>query len=162
MLVNIDFNILPPEIITNVLSFYTLSGSQEVTTNMCVDMVHHANDSPYPTTNTPLLTTHFVLIVCGALRHQYLCDDDSDRKEYNCAFDVAYTLDQFSWKQRRKAMILALRRQKPLTNALDGLYLPCAVCKLRVLWDESCAESLRFHTPVLGESRRGVPSPTMV
>ena len=41
---------------------------------------------------------------------------------------MAFTSDQFSWKQWRKATILALRRKKLLTNALDGLYLLCADC----------------------------------
>ena len=31
-------------------------------------------------------------------------------------------------KQLRNAAVVALGRQKPLTNALDGLYLPCVEC----------------------------------
>ena len=62
-----------------------------------------------PTTNTlPLpLTTHHTLIVCGVLRRVCLCDDDRDAKEDDC-------------DELRNAMILVLRRQKPLTKALDG------------------------------------------
>ena len=84
---------------------------------------HHDN----PTTNTSPLTTHLALNVCGALRHQCSFDDDKDGKEDDCAPDAVFTSDQFSWKQWRKATILALKRQKPLTNALDGMYLPLKV-----------------------------------
>ena len=49
-------------------------------------------------------------------------------------------------------MILALKRQKPLTNALDGLYLPCADGMLEVHWVEGRADKLRWHTSMRGES----------
>ena len=101
-----------------------------------------AIDYPYLTTNTPKLTTHHTLIVCGALRHVCPCDDDMDAKEDDCDSDVSIS-DQFSWKQLRNATILVLRRQKPSTNALDGLYLPCVDCMLEARWVEGCAESLR-------------------
>ena len=40
-------------------------------------------------------------------------------------------------------IVLALKRQKLLNNALDGLYLPCAD---RMLWVEGHADTLRCHT----------------
>ena len=65
-------------------------------------------DYPYPTTNTPLLTTHHALIVCEAVHCVCPCDDDRDAKEDDCE-DVS-TSDQFSRKQLRNATILVLRR----------------------------------------------------
>ena len=56
-----------------------------------------AIDYPYPTTNTPPLTTHHALNVCGALHHVYSCDDDRDAKEDDCDSDVSKP-DQFSRK----------------------------------------------------------------
>ena len=50
------------------------------------------------------------------------CDDDRDAKEDDC--ENVSTSDQFIWKQLHNATIVVLRRQKLLTNALDGLYLP--------------------------------------
>ena len=82
-------------------------------------------DYPYPTTNSPPLTTHHALIVCGALRRVFPCDDDRDAKEDDCNPDAS-TTDQFRRKQLRNATILVLRRQKPSTNVLDGLHLLCA------------------------------------
>ena len=111
---------------------------------------------PYPTANTPPLTTHCALIVCEALRCVCLCDDDRDAKEDDCDSDVS-TSDQFSSKQLRKAMISVLRRHKPLTNALDGLYLPCVDLMLEAHWVEGCAESLPRRTCVWWISRRGLP-----
>ena len=48
-----------------------------------------------------------------------------DAKEDDC--EGVSTSDQFSSKQLRNATKVVLRRQKPLTNALDGLYLPCVI-----------------------------------
>ena len=76
-----------------------------------------AIDYPYPTTNTPPLTTHHTLIVCGVLRCVCPCDDDRDAKEDDCDSDVS-TSDQFSWKHLRTATILVLIRQKPSTNVM--------------------------------------------
>ena len=56
--------------------------------------------------------------------------------------------DQFSQKQLLNATILVLRRQKLLTNALDGLYLPCADHMLEACWVECCPVSLSRHTCV--------------
>ena len=68
------------------------------------------------------------------------CDDDMDAKEDDCK-DVSIS-DQFSRKQLRNAQIVVLRRQKPSTNALDGLYLPWVDRMLEAHWVEGCAESL--------------------
>ena len=98
-------------------------------------------DYPYPTTHTPPLTTYHALIVCGAARRVCPCDDDMDAKEDDCDSDGS-TSDQFSRKQLRNATILVMRRQKLLTNALDGLNLPCVECMLGARWVEGCAVSL--------------------
>ena len=74
-------------------------------------------------------------------------DDDRDAKEDDCDSDVL-TLDQFSWKQLRNATIVVLRRQKPLTNVLDGLYLLCVDRMLEARWVEGCDESLPRRTCV--------------
>ena len=105
-----------------------------------------AIDYPYPTTNTPPLTTHHALIVCEAVRCVCPCDDDRDAKEDDC--DDVSTSDQFSRKQLRNATILVLRRQKPSTNALDGLYLPWMDRMLEARWVKGCAEGLPRRTCV--------------
>ena len=64
----------------------------------------------------------------------------------------------FQWYLRCRL----LRRQKPSTNALDGLYLPCVDRMLEARWVEGCDESLPRRTGVRRKSRRGFPSPTMV
>ena len=74
------------------------------------------------------------------------CDDDRDAKEYGCE-DVS-TSNQFSWKQLRKEMILVLRRQKPSTNALDGLHLLCVDRMLEDRRVEGCDVSLLRGTCV--------------
>ena len=79
---------------------------------------------PYPITNTPPLTTHHALIVCKVVHGVCPCDNDRDAKDNDCDSDVL-TSDQFSRKLLWNATILVLRRQKPSTNALDGLYLLC-------------------------------------
>ena len=96
---------------------------------------------PYPTANTPPLTTHHALIVCGALFCVCPCDDDRDANKDDCDPDVSPS-DQFSWKLLWNATILVLRRQKPLTNALDWLYLQCVDYMLEACWVESCDVSL--------------------
>ena len=97
-------------------------------------------------TITPLLTTHHTLLVCEAVHHMCPCDDNRDAKEDAC--DDVPTSDQFSRKQLWNATIEVLRRQKPLTNALDGLYLPCVDCMLEARWVEGCAVSMPRHTCV--------------
>ena len=101
-----------------------------------------AIDYPYPTTNTPSLTIHHTLIVCEAVRRVCPWDDERDAKEN----DWSDASDQFSRKQLRNATILVLRRQKPSTNALDGLYLLCVDRMLEACWVEGCAVSLSRHT----------------
>ena len=115
-----------------------------------------AIDYPYPTTNTPPLTTHHALIVCEAVHRVCPCDDDRDAKEDDCDSDVSMS-DQFSRKQLRNATIVVLRRQKPSTNTLDGLYLPCVDHMLEACWAEGCDESLPRHTCVWQKSRWGLP-----
>ena len=68
------------------------------------------------------------------------CDDDRDAKDDDC--DDVSTSDQFSRKELRNATILVLRRQKPSTNAMGGLHLPCVNRMLEARWVEGCAESL--------------------
>ena len=63
-----------------------------------------------------------------------------DAKEDDCE-DVP-TSDQFSRNQLRNATIVVLRRQKPSTNALDGLYLLWMDRMLEARWVECCDESL--------------------
>ena len=83
------------------------------------------------------------MFVVHCITSAYPCDDDRDGKEDDYTLDVAYMSDHFSWKQWT---ILALKRQKLLTIALDGLYLICADHKLQVRWDEGRADTLRWHT----------------
>ena len=53
---------------------------------------HQAIDYLYTTTNTPPLTSHHALNMCGALRRVCPCDDDKDAKEDDCD-DVFITPD---------------------------------------------------------------------
>ena len=69
------------------------------------------------------------------------CDDNRDAKEDDSDSDVSMS-DQISSKQLQNATIVVLRRQKPSTNALDGLYLPCVDHMLEARWVEACDESL--------------------
>ena len=94
--------------------------------------------NPYQTTNTPPLTTHHALIVCGALRRVCPCDDDRDAKEDD-RDDVFVASEQFSRKQLRNATTLVLRRQKPSINMP---WMDC-ICRVRIVetrWVEGCAE----------------------
>ena len=74
------------------------------------------------------------------------CDDDTDAKEGDCE-DVS-TSDKFSWKRLWNATIVVLRRQKPSTDALDGLYLPFVDCMLEARWVEGCDDSVPGHSCV--------------
>ena len=100
-------------------------------------------DYPYPTTNTPPLTTHHALVVSEALRCVCPFGDDRDAKEND--WDDVSMSDKFSRKQLWNVAIVVLRRQKPSTNALDGLYLPCVDSMLEACWVEGCDESLSRH-----------------
>ena len=106
-----------------------------------------ATDYPNPTTTTPPLTTHHALIVCVALRRICPCDDDRDAKEDVCN-DAFLTSNQFSRKRLQNATIFMLRRQKPSTNALNGLYLLCVDRMLEACWVEGCAVLLPRGTCV--------------
>ena len=69
--------------------------------NLCYGFITtdpQAIDYPYPTTNTPPLTTHHALIICGSLRRVCPCDDYRDAKEDDCDPNVFVMLDQFSKK----------------------------------------------------------------
>ena len=84
-----------------------------------------AIDYPYPTANTPPLTTQRALIVCGALRCVRPCDDDRDAKEDDCD-DVFVKSYQFSRKQLRYAMILVLWETWALLSEDRNRLLRCA------------------------------------
>ena len=60
--------------------------------------------------------------VCETLRRPSLCEA-RDVKDEDKLVHLAYGL--FSGKQLPAVMCLELRKQKPLSNALDGLYLLC-------------------------------------
>ena len=77
-------------------------------------------DGPYPTTTSLSPTTPLALNVCEALRRPSLCEA-KDVKEEDELMHFAYGL--FSEKQLPAVMCLELRKQKPFSNALDGLYL---------------------------------------
>ena len=89
-------------------------------------------DVPYLTTNSPPPPTiHLALNVCEALRRPSLCEA-RDVKDKDKLVHLAFGL--FSGKQLRAVMCLELRKQKPLSNALDGSYLLCEEHMLRTQW----------------------------
>ena len=115
-----------------------------------------AINCPYPTTNTPSLTIHHTLIVCEAVHCVCPWNDERDAKENN----LSDGSDQFSQKQLWNAMILVLWRQKPLTNAQDGLYLPCVDRMLEACWVEGVlCHCWGVHVSD-GKVAGGSPSPT--
>ena len=73
-------------------------------------------------------TTHIAHNGCEALRRPSLCEA-RDVKEEDKLVLFAYGL--FSGKQLPAVVCLELRKQKPLSNALDGLYLLCEEHMLR-------------------------------
>ena len=78
-------------------------------------------NGPYLTTNSPPPpTTHLALNVCEALHRPSLCEV-RDAKDEDKLAHLAYGL--FSRKHLPAVMCLELRKQKPLYDALDGLYL---------------------------------------
>ena len=86
-------------------------------------------DVPYPTTKSPLPpTTHLALNVCEALRRPSLCEARDVKDEDKL---VNLTFGLFSGKQLPAVMCLELRKQKPLSNALDGSYLLCEEHRLK-------------------------------
>ena len=76
------------------------------------------------------------------------CNDNRDAKKEGDCNDMFVASDQYSRKELRNATILVLRRQKPSTNALNGLYLLCMDCMLDACLVEGCAESLPRRTCV--------------
>ena len=114
-------------------------------------------DYPYPTTNTPPLTTHppsLFVVHCVACVHVMMIGMQRKMigtlkfpRQTNLAGN-SYTI----------ATILVLRRQKPLTNALDGLYLLCMNRILEARWVGGCGVSLPRRTCVWWKSRQELPS----
>ena len=105
-------------------------------------LVRTVFDVPYPTTKSPLPlppTTHLALNVCEALRRPSLCEA-GDVKDEDKLVHLAFGL--FSGKQLRAVMCLELRKQKPLSNALDGSYLLCEEHMLRTQWKGGYAGTL--------------------
>ena len=96
------------------------------------------------------MTIHHALIVCKAVHRVCPWDDEMDAKENEWS-DVS--------DQSRNVTILVLRRQKPLTIALDGLYFPCVYCMLEARWVEGCGQGVHVSD---GKVARGFPLPTMV
>ena len=94
----------------------------------------------------------------GELHRQCPCDDDGGVREDHCSPDVVFTSDQFSRKQLRNAAILALKTQKPSTNALNGLHLPCVDRMLEALgWRLCWVVIAEAYTCVWRKSRRELP-----
>ena len=122
----------------------------------------HPTAHTYSTSNTPPLTTHLALNVCEALRGQCPCDEYRDETRNDWFFHVctSYTSDQFRRKQLHRAT--TVRRQRPWTNALGGLYLPCLNRMLGCRWVDGRAVALRWYTSEWGKSRRRLSSPEMV
>lgn len=77
------------------------------------------------------LGSHLALYFFEALRRPSLCEA-GDVKDEDKLMHLAFGL--FSGKQLRAVMCLELRKQKPLSNALDGLYLLCEEHMLRTQW----------------------------
>ena len=80
-------------------------------------------DGPYPTTNSPPLTTHLALNVCEAYRRSSLCEARDVKYE---DMQVSRTPGLFSGKQLTAVMCLELKKKKPLSDALDRL---CSLCE---------------------------------
>ena len=126
--------------------------------------MHHTAAHPtahtYSTSNISPLTTHLALNVCEALRRQCPCDEYRDAKGRDCVFDLAFAAsDQFSRKQLHRATTCFLRRQRPWTNALGGLCLPCLNRMLGCRWVDGRDEALRWYTSEWRKSRRRLSSP---
>ena len=131
------------------------------TTNMHHTAVHPTAHT-YSTSNTPPLTTHLALNVFGTLRGQCPCDEDRDetRNDWFChvCTYISYTSDRFCQKTLHRAT--TVRRQRPWTNALGGLHMPCLNRMLGGRWVDGRDEALRWYTSEWGKSRRRLSSPT--
>ena len=126
-------------------------------TTMTMTTILPTIDGPYPTTNSPPPTTHLALNVCEALRQPSLCEA-RDVKEEDELVLFAYSL--FSGKQLPAVMCRELRKQKLLSNALDGL---CLLCKEHMLWTQwkgSQVGKQSRQASSLSESGRGLVTPT--
>ena len=118
----------------------------DVLTNSMSPTAAHPTAHTYSTSNTPPLTTHLALNVCEALRGQCPCDEYRDETRNDWFFHVctSYTSDQFRRKQLHRAT--TVRRQRPWTNALGGLHLPCLNRMLGCRWVDGRAVALRWYT----------------
>ena len=130
-----------------VVVSFTFSDFGCSTTNMHHTAVHPTAHT-YSTSNTPPPTAHLALNVCEALRGQCPCDGDRDatRNDWFChvCTYISYTSDRFSRKTLHRAT--TVRRQRPWTNALGGLYLPCLNRMLGCRWVDGRDEVLRRYT----------------
>ena len=96
-------------------------------------------DGLHPTTNSPPPTTHLALNACEALRCPSLCEA---RDLKNDDRQVPWVSGLFSGKQLRATVCLELRKQKPLSDALDALRLLCGEHMLRTQWEGGHAGTL--------------------
>ena len=96
-------------------------------------------DVSYPATNSPPSTTHLALNVCEAL-HCPSLRKGRDVKDKDRRMSQIYNF--FSGKQLTSVMWLELRKQKPLSDALDGLYLLCKEHMLQTQRDRGHAGTL--------------------
>ena len=115
-------------------------------------MHHHTAAHPtahtYSTSTTPPLTTHLALNVCEALCGQCPCDEDRDETRNDWSLCYVRTCctseDQFSRNTLHRAT--TVRRQRPWTIALGGLYSPCLNRMLGRRGVDSRDEALRWYT----------------
>ena len=100
----------------------------------------------YSNSTTPPLTTHLALNVLMALRGQCPCDEYRDDKgrDWICYVRTSYTSDQCRRKPLHRAT--TVRKQRPWTNVLGGLYLPYLNRLLGCRWVDGCDEALRWYT----------------
>ena len=110
-------------------------------------------DEPYRTTYSPPPTTRLALNAFSVLRRPSLCESmdlkDEDRQ-------VPWTPGLFSGKQLIAAMCLELRKQKPLSDALDGSCLLCEEHMQQAWWEGGHAGSLWRQASSWSESRQGL------
>ena len=122
---------------------------------MSTTSMHHTAAHPtvhtYSNSTTPPLTTHLALNVLMALRGQYPCDEyrDDKRSDWICYVRTSYTSDQYRRKTLHRAT--TVRKQRPWTNVLGGLYLPYLNRLLGCRWVDGCDEALRWYTSEWGK-----------
>ena len=90
---------------------------------------------------TTLFRRLHIVCRCEAVRRVLVCpwDDEGGMQRKMIGLTRQTNLEG---KRLRNATIVVLRRQKPLTNALDGLYMPCVDRMLEARCLEGCDESL--------------------